>query len=128
MDSFSSKIKEELSKLNNLSDKKIVKALFKVTLDDVEYEIASRIDYVEYLKEEIKRMQQAFKYYKKMEAAFSKSKKEYYKLYAAGYLRPHEQVELIPQTLNELKKSLKEREEHIEKLHSEVRQIRHLIV
>ena len=109
-------------------DKKIVKALFKVTLDDVEYEIASRIDYVEYLKEEIKRMQQAFKYYKKMEAAFSKSKKEYYKLYAAGYLRPHEQVELIPQTLNELKKSLKEREEHIEKLHSEVRQIRHLIV
>ncbi len=109
-------------------DKKIVKALFKVTLDDIEYEIASRIDYIEYLKEEIKRMESALRYYNKMESAFFASKKEYYRQYAASYLRPNENVDYIPQTLQELKESLKAREEHIEKLHTEAKQIRHLIV
>ena len=97
-------------------------------MDDIEYEIASRIDYVEYLKDEIKRLETAMRYYNKMEAAHSESKKEYYKEYAAGYLRPHEKVELIPQTLQEFKNSLKAREEHIEKLHSEAKQVRHLVV
>lgn len=109
-------------------NKQVVKALFKVTLDDIEYEIASRIDYVEYLKDEIKRLETAMRYYNKMEATHSESKKEYYKEYAAGYLRPHEKVELIPQTLQEFKNSLKAREEHIEKLHSEAKQVRHLVV
>ena len=109
-------------------NKKVVKALFKVTLDDIEYETASRIDYIDYLKEEIKRVQEALRYYNKMEAASLPSKKEYYRQYAAGYLRPHEKVELIPQTLQELKKSLNDREDHIEKLHTEARQIRHLVV
>lgn len=109
-------------------NKQVVKALFKVTIDDIEYEIASRIDYVEYLKDEIKRLETAQRYYNKMESAFTKNKKEYYKVYAAGYLRPHEQVELIPQTLQEMKSSLKAREEHIEKLYSEAKQVRHLIV
>ena len=109
-------------------DKKIVKALFKVTLDDIEYEIASRVDYVEYLKDEIKRMETALRYYNKMESTSSPNKKEYYKQYAAGYLRPHESVELIPKTLEEFKTSLKAREEHIEKLYTEARQIKHLIV
>lgn len=109
-------------------DKKIVKALFKVTLDDVEYEIASRIDYIDYLKDEIKRLESALKCYNKMQSAFSQSKKEYYRQYAAGYLRPYEKVDLIPQTLEELKNSLKAREEHIEKLYVEARQIRHLVV
>ena len=109
-------------------DKKIVKALFKVTIDDIEYEIASRIDYLEYLKDEIKRLKEAEKYYNKMQSAFTASKKEYFRQYAAGYLRSHENVDLIPQTLAELKQSLKDRQEHIEKLHSEVRQTRHLIV
>ena len=95
-------------------NKQVVKALFKVTIDDIEYEI--------------KRLETAQRYYNKMESAFTKNKKEYYKVYAAGYLRPHEQVELIPQTLQEMKSSLKAREEHIEKLYSEAKQVRHLIV
>ena len=109
-------------------DKKIVKCLFKTTLDDVEYEIASRIDYIDYLKDEIKRLETAMKYYKKFEGASLPSKKEYYRQYAAGYLRPHEEVDLIPQTLNEFKSSLQTRQDHIEKLYSEARQIRHLVV
>ena len=109
-------------------DKKIVKCLFKTTLDDVEYEIASRIDYLDYLKEEIKRIESAMKYYNKMDAASLPSKKEYYRQYAAGYLRPHENVDNIPDILKELKYTYKDRSEHIDKLHSEARQIRHLVV
>ena len=109
-------------------DKKIVKALFKVTIDDIEYEISSRLDYLEYLKDEIKRFKEAEKYYNKMESAFTASKKEYYRQYAAGYLRSYENVDLIPKSLQEFKEALKTREEHIEKLHSEVKRIRHLII
>ena len=109
-------------------NKKIVKCLFKTTLDDVEYEIASRIDYLDYLKEEIKRIENALKYYDKMKYSSSPSKKDYYRQYAAGFLRPHEQVDLIPNILKELKATYKDRSEHIDKLHSEARQIRHLVV
>ena len=109
-------------------DKKIVKALFKVTIDDIEYEIASRIEYLEYLKDEIKRFKEAVKYYNKMEAALTSSKREYYRQYAQGYLRPYESVDAIPDALKELKEALKTRQEHIEKLHSEARQVKRLIV
>ena len=37
-------------------DKNILKALFKVVIDDTEYEICMRIDYLNYLKSEIKRI------------------------------------------------------------------------
>lgn len=109
-------------------DKKIVKALFKVTLDDIDYEIASRIDYISYLKEEIKRLEDAFKYYKKIESTSSNKKKEHYTEYAKCFLRSNEKVDLIPETLNELKNTFKNRKEHIKKLYSESKQIKHLVV
>ena len=46
-------------------DKKIVKALFKVVIDDTETEIASRSDYLGYLNKEISRLNKADSYYKK---------------------------------------------------------------
>ena len=42
-------------------DRKIVRALFKVAIDDIEYEISARMDYVEYLKSEIKRVKVALR-------------------------------------------------------------------
>ena len=42
-------------------DRKIVKALFKVAIDDIEYEISARTDYVGYLKSEIKRVKTALR-------------------------------------------------------------------
>lgn len=109
-------------------DRKIVKALFKVAIDDIEYEISARTDYVEYLKSEIKRVKVALKYYNKMEAASFARKKEYYREGAKACLRKNENVDLIPQMLEELKHSLSERQAHIEKLYSEVRQIKRLVV
>ena len=52
-------------------DKKILKALFKVIIDDTEYEIVARSDYLNYLKSEIKRVQDAQRYYDKMRAAIT---------------------------------------------------------
>ena len=109
-------------------DRKIVKALFKVVIDDTEYEIASRSDYLEYLKDEIKRFEESFRYYQKMDAAATESKKEYFREGAQSMLRRNENVDNIPQTLNELKEAYQVRRAHIEKLYLEVKQIKKLEV
>ena len=109
-------------------DKKILRALFKVAIDDTEYEISARIDYVEYLKGEVKRLKTALGYYKKMEKTRSKRRKEYFREGARLCLRKNEKVEAIPEMYNEFQASLKAREEHIKKLYDEVKQIKRLTV
>lgn len=121
------KILAEEARLGKI-DRKIVKALFKVVIDDTEYEIASRADYLDYLKDEIKRFEEALRYYEKMEASRTESKKDYYRQGAEVFLRKNESVDIIPQTLEELKKAYKDRKAHIYKLYLEVKQIKHLIV
>lgn len=109
-------------------DRKIVKALFKVVIDDTEYEIASRSDYLDYLKEEIKRYEEALRYYEKMQISKTESNKEYYRQGAQMYLRRNETVEAIPTALQELKQAYKDRQDHLNKLYLEVKQIKRLVV
>lgn len=130
------------SKINNMSDaiknlkvanlgkidKKILKTLFKVIIEDTEYEIASRIDYVNFLTEEIKRVESARKYYNKMIATKSEYKREYLKEEIKCYLKPHEDPEKIPQMIDEFKIAYKARKEHIAKLYDEIKQIKKLKV
>jgi predicted RNase H-like nuclease (RuvC/YqgF family) len=113
---------------NGKIDRKIVKALFKVCIDDIEYEISARTDYIEYQKSEIKRLKEALNYYNKMQATSLPRKKEYYERGAKSCLRRNEKVELIPEIYKQLNQSLKDRKTHIEKLYSEARQIKHLVV
>ena len=68
-------------------DRKIVKALLKVVLDDTEYEISVRSDYLDFLQSEIKRLQEAHKYYEKMEKTSNLEKKEYFRQSAKYCLR-----------------------------------------
>lgn len=109
-------------------DRKIVKVLFKVVIDDTEYEIASRSDYLDYLKDEIKRFEEANRYYQKMEAAPTESKKEYFREGVSALLRRNESVDRVPETLHELQEAYKVRKAHIEKLYLEVKQIKKLVV
>lgn len=109
-------------------DKKILKALFKVIIDDTEYEIVARTDYLRFLKEEIKRISDAQRYYDKMMAALTENKKEYYKLEIKCYLKPHEDPEKIPQILEEFLEAYKIRKAHIAKLYDEVKQIKRLSI
>lgn len=107
-------------------DKKVLKALFKVVIDDTEYEISARVDYMDFLKEEIKRLKSAQKYYDKMQSTSNQRKKEYYIESAKYYLRPNEELEKFPIIIQELKNAYKTREQHIKKLYNEVKQIRRL--
>lgn len=109
-------------------NRKFVKALFKVAVDDIEYEISARTDYLDYLKSEIKRVKEALNYYNKMEATSSKRKKEYYKNGVEACLRRNETVEVVPEMYEQLVKSLSERKAHIEKLYTEAKQIKRLVV
>ena len=56
----------------------IVKVLLKVVLDDIYYEIACSQDYVDYLEENIKRLQTVQKYYNKMIQSKTEDKKNYF--------------------------------------------------
>lgn len=124
-DSF--KIFSDETRLGKI-DRKIVKALFKVVIDDTEYEISARSDYLKFLKDEIKRLEQAKKSYDKMEASKSEKQIEYFREEARMHLKSNEKVDLIPQTLQELKEAYKKRQEHVEKLYLEVKQIKKLVV
>ena len=105
-------------------DKKILKALFKVVIDDIEYEIFVRSNYLDFLKSEINRITLAQKEYKKMQKAHSEDSKEYHRLIGKGYLKNNEELEKTPQILEEFKEALKVRAKHIKDLYKEIKQIK----
>lgn len=109
-------------------DKKVLKALFKVVIDDTEYEISVRSDYLEFLKTEIKRLKSAMKYYDKIQATSNPEKKEYFRQSAQYILHQNEDVDKLPIMLEELKKAYEIRKVHVEKLYKEVKQIKNLHV
>ena len=111
-------------------NKSIVRALFKVILEDTEYEIAVRMEYLEFVKEEISRLTKAENYYKKYLSAQNPNKKDYYKQGVEMYLRPSnaETIDNFESVLNEYKQSYIDRKEHLEKLYKEVKQIKKLHV
>ena len=63
-----------------------------------------------------------------MEAAITNSKKEYYREYTVSYLKKTETLELVPKILEDLKTTFNSKAEHVEKLYSEIRQIKRLVV
>ena len=107
-------------------DKKILKVLFKVIIEDTEYEIVARTEYVNFLKEEIKRIKASKKYYDKMIIAKSLDKRDYLKEEIKCYLKPNEDPEKVPQMLSEFEHAHKVRQEHIAKLYDEIKQIKKL--
>ena len=58
----------EVSKLGKIN-KKVLRVLFKVVIDDTLYEISCVLGYVDYLKEQIKRLELIDKYKQKMDQA-----------------------------------------------------------
>ena len=110
-------------------DKKIVKALFKVVIDDTETEIASRSDYLGYLNKEISRLNKADSYYKKYVKSRSEKKKKYYKEGVLMYLKaPEENIDNFLQVKKEYENTLVARKEHIKNLYKEIKKIKNLKV
>lgn len=122
-----------LDQLNN--DKKlgkinprILKILFKVVIDDIEYEISSIDDYIKYLKSEIKRLETIDKYFIKMQNAKKEKDKEYFLEGIKLMLSQGESLENFHVILNEYKNALNLKEDTINKLYNEIKIIKKLKV
>ena len=89
-----------------------------------------RLEYLDFLKEELARLDNAEKYYKKYLGTPFQSKKEYYKQGVEMYLRKSngETIDNFENVMNQYKQSYIDRKEHIAKLYQEVKEIKKLKV
>ena len=106
----------------------IVKALLKVVLDDVYYEITCAQDYVDYLEENIKRFKTIEKYKDKMINAKNEKKKNYYLEYMKIYLEPQETIDNYQEIFENYKTAYAQRKEKIDTLYNEAKIIKKLKV
>lgn len=122
LDQLASKRKE--GKINGL----VLRKLFKVVIDDTLYEISGIVDYVEYLKQQIKRLETIESYQKKADNSNKEKTKQYYRdgmriLFAEG-----ETYENYSQILAEYREALITRNNMIDKLYNEIKIIKKLRV
>ncbi len=116
--------KEKDGKINGL----ILKKLFKVVIDDTLYEISGVMDYVEYLKQQIKRLELMQSYQKKAETSNKEKTKEYYLEGIHLLLQDGETMENYSQILEEYKNALVIRQDVIKQLYDEIKIIKKLRV
>ncbi len=116
--------KEKDGKINGL----ILKKLFKVVIDDTLYEISGVMDYVEYLKQQVKRLELMQSYQKKAEASNKENTKEYYLEGIHLLLQDGETIENYTQILEEYKNALVIRQNVIKQLYDEIKIIKKLRV
>ena len=104
----------------------VLKKLFKVVIDDTLYEISCIMDYVEYLKQQVKRLELINNYLKKADSTNKEKTKEYYYEGMRLLFQEGENFENCRQVLTEYKDALKSREELIKKLYAEIKIIKKL--
>ena len=110
------------------SNPAIVKVLIKVVLDDIYYEISCAQDYVDYLQENIKRLETVQKYYNKMIKSKTEDKKNYYLEYMKIYLIENETVGNFFTIYDNYKTAYQIRKAKIDNLYNEVKIIKKLKV
>lgn len=109
-------------------NKKVVKKLLKVVIDDVEYELSIVMDYVDSLKEEIDRYKKIDHYIKKRNSAKNENQRIYYDEYIKLYLHPGESVDMFNQLYRELLDSYELRKANVDNLLKEIKIIKKLHV
>lgn len=127
---------KELIALDHLAENKkvgkingtVLKALFKVVIDDTKYEISCIYDYLDYLKQEIKRLQEIKKFNEKSEKSASEYKREYYKECMKVSFRDGETFDNYLQVLDEYIQALETRNNIIKQLFEEIKIIKKLKV
>lgn len=106
----------------------IVKVLFKVVLDDIEYEIFLTESYIEELKADIKRIEQIFKYREKMNKAKKDKDKNYFYEGIQFLFKTDETLDNIDSVYDEYKIALDKRKAIIDNLYKEMKVIKKLKV
>ncbi len=106
----------------------IVKTLFKVVIDDIEYEISSIQSYVTELKRELKRFDQINQYKEKMEKAKKEKDKSYYCEGIKMLLKNNETFNNYLSIYEEYQKAYETRKGIIDNLYREIKIIKKLKV
>ena len=109
-------------------NKRVLKVLFKVVIDDILYEISCLYEYLDYLKENIKRLELVCKYADKMEEAKTDKKKSYYKEGMRMLFQVDENFENYRQVYEDYKNALEIRTDRVKKLYDEIKIIKKLEV
>ena len=102
------------------------KALKKVVIEDTMLEISSTIDYLDFLKDNIKRLKQINRYERKMKVASTKKGKSYYSEGMKLLFRDGENEENYTTILQEYNEALASRAGIIDKLNAELKEIKKL--
>ena len=109
-------------------DSTALKALFKVVIDDIYYEIACVMDYINFLKDEIKRLRTVEKYDDKRNKAKKEAEKKYYAEGMKILLKQGETLENYKQILEEYMTAIDTREHVKKRLYDEIKIIKKLKV
>lgn len=106
----------------------IVRTLFKVVIDDIEYEITCTLNYLDDLQQNIKRLKQMLKYKEKMDNAKKEKDKNYYLEGIKILLQPGETLENFEQIHEEYLSAYNSRKAIIDNLYDEIKNIKKLKV
>ena len=103
---------------------KILKALIKVVIDDVEYEKYCVQEYLEYLEENISRLNEIDKYVRKMNESKKEKDKAYYENGIKILLADGETISNYYDVLEEYNQAKQVRSDMLKKLDSEIKKIK----
>lgn len=105
---------------------KVLKALFKVVIDDIYYEIDGLYKYVKYLNSQVKRFKQIDEYKTKMDLSQSDKKRNYYMDGIKMLIQENEDLNNYFSILSEYEHAISIREDRINKLYKEISVIKKL--
>lgn len=105
---------------------KVLKALFKVVIDDIYYEIDGLYKYVKYLSSQVKRLKQIDEYKTKMDLSQSDKKRIYYMDGIKMLMQENENLNNYFSILSEYEHAISIREDRIDKLYKEISVIKKL--
>lgn len=114
----------KVGKLN----KKVVKCLFKVVIEDIEYEISCLIGYLDFLQDQVKRLNAILDYEIKMNNTSNEKKKNYFKEGMQLLFSKGENYDNYQTVLDEYNVALKQRQKIIDDLYEEIKIIKKLKV
>lgn len=107
-------------------DRKIVRALFKVVIDDIEYEILQKNNYISYLKQEISRLEQILILHKKIKKKGFILFKRHIKKTLNSLLRGNENFDTINKNLEKTKNKYNKEKDIVTQLYEEIKKIKQL--
>ena len=110
------------------NNKKIVKALLKVVIDDIDYEIYSTMSYVKKLNKELERFEKIQKLIDKKNSSTKQKDIVYYDQYINLLLQPDESIEDFNRLYSEFKDAYNVRKNILNNLHDEIKNIKKLRV